>query len=75
MAETLIKLNTINEVTEFCDLTSKNKGDVLLMSGRYIINGKSFQGIISLDLSKPIKIEVDEPIDAEFAEGIKKFII
>ena len=75
MAETLIKLNTINEVAEFCDLTSKNKGDVLLMSGRYIINGKSFQGIISLDLSKPIKIEVDEPIDAEFAEGIKKFII
>ena len=73
--DTEIKLNTINDITEFCDLASKNQGEVLLISDRYRINGKSFQGIISLDLSKPIKIEVDEPIDAEFAEGIKKFVV
>lgn len=75
MKETLIRLTTINDVTEFCNLASKNQGDVTLVSGKYVINGKSFQGIISLDLSKPIKIEVGEPIDAEFAEGIKKFVI
>lgn len=75
MKETLIRLTTINDVTEFCNLASKNQGDVTLVSGKYVINGKSFQGIISLDLSNPIKIMVDEPINPEFAEGIKKFII
>lgn len=75
MAETMIKLNTINDVKEFCNLAGKNNGDVLLTSGRFIINGKSFQGITSLDLSKPVKIEVDSPINNEFAEGIKKFIV
>lgn len=71
----MIKLNTINDVKEFCNLASKNQGDVLLTSGRFIINGKSFQGITSLDLSKPVKVEVDSPINTEFAEGIKKFIV
>lgn len=75
MKETEIKLNTINDITEFCELASENQGDVTLISDRYIINGKSFQGIISLDLSKPIKLEVGEPINIEFAEGIKKFIV
>lgn len=75
MKETMIRLSTINDIKEFCNLASQNQGDVTLVSGKYVINGKSFQGIISLDLSKPIKIEVDDPINTEFAEGIKKFIV
>lgn len=73
--ETIIKLNTISDVQNLCNLAAKNEGDVLLISGKFVINAKSFQGIISLDLSNPIKLEAEAPINNEFAEGIKKFIV
>ena len=70
-----IKLNSINHVKTFVNTVNKYDFDVDLTSGRYVVDAKSIMGIFSLDLSKPIKVEVftDEP-DA-FMDEMKDFII
>ena len=73
--ETLIKLETISDVNDLCSLANKNTGDVLLVSGRYIVSAKSLMGIMSLNLSNPIKLIAEGDINKEFANGIKKFIV
>lgn len=75
MRETEIKFNTINDIQEFVNLAGKNEGEVTLYSSIYVINGKSLAGILSLDLSKPIKLVVDSPINREFVGNIEKFIV
>ena len=46
-----------------------------MRSGRYTIDAKSILGIFSLDLSKPIELDIygDEPLD-KVQEAIKPFL-
>jgi phosphocarrier protein HPr len=53
-----ISLNSIDKVKAFVNEISKFDCDFDLVSGRYVIDAKSIMGIFSLDLSKPIKVEV-----------------
>ena len=53
-----ILLNTINDVKCFVNAVSKYDYDVDLISGRYAIDAKSIMGIFSLDLSKPIDLNI-----------------
>ncbi|NLY44113.1 MAG: HPr family phosphocarrier protein, partial [Clostridiaceae bacterium] len=48
--------------------------DVDLSSGRYVVDAKSIMGIFSLDLSKPIKVQVHSDDCDAFMEEIKPFI-
>ncbi len=52
-----VTLNTIEKVTDFVTVMSKLEDDVNLVSGRFVVDAKSILGILSLDLSKPIKVE------------------
>ena len=70
-----IMLNTINDVKAFVNTVSKYDFDVDLISGRYAIDAKSIMGIFSLDLSKPIKMEIHSDDCAAFLEEIKPFIV
>ena len=48
--------------------------DFDLVSGRYVIDAKSIMGIFSLDLSKPINLNIHGDEDnAEIMEVIKKY--
>lgn len=58
MKEATILLQSIEDVKEFNRLVAVYEGDVDLVSGRYVIDAKSIMGIFSLDLSKPINIQV-----------------
>ena len=60
-----ISLNSIDKVKAFVNEISKFDCDFDLVSGRYVIDAKSIMGIFSLDLSKPIdlNIHVDSNID------------
>lgn len=73
MVETVIMLDNLDSVKEFNHAVLENHGDVTLFSGKYIIDGKSIMGILSMDLSKPIKVEVDDPVDKSVLETINKF--
>lgn len=52
-----VTLNTIEKVTDFVTVMSKLEDDVNLVSGRFVVDAKSILGILSMDLSKPIKVE------------------
>ena len=53
-----ISLNSIDKVKSFVNDISKFDFDFDLVSGRYVIDAKSIMGIFSLDLSKPIDLNV-----------------
>ena len=53
-----ISLNSLDKVKAFVNEISKFDCDFDLVSGRYVIDAKSIMGIFSLDLSKPINLNV-----------------
>ena len=53
-----ISLNSIEKVKSFVNDICKFDNDFDLVSGRYVIDAKSIMGIFSLDLSKPISLNV-----------------
>ena len=53
-----ISLNSIDKVKSFVNEITKFDHDFDLVSGRYVIDAKSIMGIFSLDLSKPINLNV-----------------
>ena len=58
MKSVQISLNSIDKVKSFVNDISKFDFDFDLVSGRYVIDAKSIMGIFSLDLSKPIDLNV-----------------
>ena len=53
-----ISLNSIDKVKSFVNDITKLDYDFDLVSGRYVIDAKSIMGIFSLDLSKPIDLNI-----------------
>ena len=53
-----LSLNSIDTVQAFVNESSKVDCDFDLVSGRYVIDAKSIMGIFSLDLSKPIDLNI-----------------
>lgn len=58
MTTVTISLQAINDVKEFVNIVMRFDFDVDLVSGRYAIDAKSIMGIFSLDLSKPIDLNI-----------------
>ena len=60
-----ISLNSIDKVKSFVNDITKFNNDFDLVSGGYVIDAKSIMGIFSLDLSKPINLNIhaEENID------------
>ena len=71
-----ISLNSIDKVKAFVNEISKFDCDFDLVSGRYVIDAKSIMGIFSLDLSKPIDLNIhaEAGID-EILETLSPYII
>lgn len=68
-------LTSINDVKDFVNLVARYDFDVDLVSGRYVVDAKSIMGIFSLNLSKPIKIEIHSDDCDEFVGKIERFIV
>ena len=71
-----ISLNSIEKVKSFVNAITRFDVDFDLVSDRYIIDAKSIMGIFSLDLSKPIDLNIhaNEEMDA-ILEVLKPYII
>ena len=71
-----ICLNSIEKVKSFVNAITRFDVDFELVSGRYVIDAKSIMGIFSLDLSKPIDLNIhaNEEMDA-ILEVLKPYII
>jgi len=70
-----IILKSINDVKDFVNIVNKYEFDVDLTSGRYVVDAKSIMGIFSLDLSKPIKVEVHSEDYMNFFNEVKNFVV
>ena len=53
-----VVLSSIGEVKEFVNIVNKYNYEIDLVSGRYVVDAKSIMGIFSLDLTKPIRMEI-----------------
>ena len=60
-----ISLNSIDKVKSFVNDLTKFDTDFDLISGRYVIDAKSIMCIFSLDLSRPIDLNIHAEGDAE----------
>lgn len=71
-----ISLNSIDKVKSFVNDITKFDNDFDLVSGRYVIDAKSIMGIFSLDLSKPIELNIhaDDNVD-EILNALKPYVL
>ena len=65
MTKTTVNLQAINDVKDFVKIGMKYDFDIDLVSGRYAVDAKSIMGIFSLDIAKPIRLNIyaDENTD------------
>ena len=75
MKSVKILLSMAESVKMFVGIVSKYPYDIDLRSGRFVIDAKSLLGIFSLDLSKPIVLEIySDNCDDHLAE-LKEYIV
>ena len=58
MERAKIKINLVTEVTRLSEITQNKEYDVLLRHNSYVVDATSILGIMSLNLSEPVTIEV-----------------
>ena len=70
-----ISLNSIDKVKNFVNDISGFNAEFDLVSGRYVIDAKSIMGIFSLDISKPIDLNIHTDEESEeIMAAIKPYI-
>ncbi len=74
MTSVNILLSSINDVKNLVNIVCKYDFDIDLSSGRYVVDAKSIMGILSLDLSKPIKVDIFSEDGNNLVEELKPFI-
>lgn len=67
-----VLLTSINDVKNFVNAAGSQMFDIDISSGRYTVDAKSIMGLFSIDLSKPITVEV-HGTDADF-EAFKALV-
>ena len=72
-----ISLNSIDKVKTFVNEINQFSGEFDLVSGRYVIDAKSIMGIFSLDISKPIDLNIhaDEDEIPVIVEKLAAYIV
>ena len=66
-------LSSIGDVKDFVNIVSKYSYEIDLVSGRYVVDAKSIMGIFSLDLTKPIRVEIHADNCDDLLSEINKF--
>ena len=80
MKSVQIFLQTASQVKKFVTIVQDYPFDINLRSDRYVVDAKSILGIFSLDLSKPINVEIHSLSDQQsecdnLIEQINEFAI
>ena len=68
-----ILLGSVDKVKAFVNDMNKIEGDVFLCVGKYVIDAKSIMGIFSLELSKPLRLEI-ERWKEEYVAVIERYL-
>lgn len=73
-----IFLDDMAKVKEFVKMAQSVRQDTILHSGKYAVDAKSIMGVFSLDLSKPLTLEIefgDETTVVQAREVMNKFLV
>ena len=74
MFEKKIRLNAVNDVTEFVSAAEKCEFDVDVFYNRVVIDAKSILGVMSMDLTKTLTVKYRQE-DEAFECVLKKFAV
>lgn len=77
MKELLVQINSINDVKQLVTSTTMLECDIDVLSGRYLVDAKSIMGLFSLDLGKPVIIQIhgtDEQFD-ELYSSVERLVL
>ena len=68
-----ISLNSIDDVKNFVNIVTGCPYDIDLTSGRYVVDAKSIMGIFSLDLSKPIEVNIHNDNADDLVKALENY--
>ena len=76
MLEFNVNLQSIEDVKTFVTAASLVDCDIDVLAGRYLVDAKSIMGLFSLDLAKPVKVQVhgNEASAGSFQKAIAHLI-
>ena len=67
-----ISINGLSDVYDFVREATKVDGDVLLKRGQYVVDAKSFLGVLSIDVSQSATVSYPDDA-ADFEDYLLKF--
>ena len=70
-----IKLSYAEEVKAFVNTVNRYPYEMDLRSGRHVVDAKSILGIFSLDLSKPITLDIYNDDCTDLVKDIQQFTV
>lgn len=73
MYTTDILLSSIEAVKKFVTLANRYDFPINLRTDKYTIDAKSIMGVFSLDLSKPVTVELEGPQAERFIAELAEF--
>ena len=71
----MINLQNVDDVKMFVNASMRQNYDIDLLSGRYVVDGKSIMGIFSLDLSREIALTAHTADASAFFSEIDAFLV
>ena len=74
MKQINIKLSLAENVKTFVNMVNRYPYDMDLRAGRHVVDAKSILGIFSLDLNKPITLEVYTDDCVDLMDALKDFL-
>ena len=74
MKSVMIRLSLVENVNKFVNVVSRYPFEMDLRAGRHVVDAKSILGIFSLDLSRPITLDIYSDDCDSLLEVIKPFV-
>jgi phosphotransferase system HPr-like phosphotransfer protein len=70
----MIRLSLVENVNKFVNVVSRYPFEMDLRAGRHVVDAKSILGIFSLDLSRPITLDIYSDDCDGLLEDIRPFM-
>ena len=74
MKSIMIRLSLVENVNHFVNIVTRYPYEMDLRAGRHVVDAKSILGIFSLDLSRPITLEIYSDDCGDLLDEIAPFV-
>ena len=74
MRSVYVSFSKVMDVKRFVEKISSLDGDIDLIDGKYIVDARSLMGILAMDLTKPIQLDIQNDT-GEVMQAIEEFLV